>query len=111
MPKVKFVQEPKVPRDFAHKGYKKGWEGEMSLDEANRWLRRGVVEIVSPQSMVKEPPKPGELDIRSPDFQKNLSETKSGDDGKPVEPVPSSTVPGAQTSTVSGAAAASIVKK
>lgn len=46
MPLVRFTSDPKLPRDFAHKGYKKGQQIDMTQDEADRWLRRGVAEIV-----------------------------------------------------------------
>lgn len=46
MPRVRFTAEPKLPADWAAKPYRQGWEGEMSEDEAGRWVRRGVAEIL-----------------------------------------------------------------
>ena len=48
MPRILFTATPKLPRDIAHRGYDLGTEVDVSDDEANRWLRRGVAEVVPP---------------------------------------------------------------
>lgn len=52
MPQVRFIQEPKLPVDFKYKGYTKDKMYEMTQDEADRWVRRGVAEIVSENKAV-----------------------------------------------------------
>ncbi len=49
MPKIKFTQDIKIPTDMAESwaGYVKDSVHDMSLDNAERWLRRGVAEVVS----------------------------------------------------------------
>lgn len=49
MPRLRFTADPKLPRDLAHLGYRKDDEVELSDDQANRWLRRGVAVIVPPE--------------------------------------------------------------
>ena len=54
MPTVRFTAPPKLPRDWADKPYRDGWEGEMPQDEAERWVRRGVAMIVTPAMKAAE---------------------------------------------------------
>lgn len=53
MPRVRFTAAPKLPTDWADKPYREGWEGEMSEDEAARWVRRRVAVIVPPPQPAK----------------------------------------------------------
>ena len=46
MPRIRFTVDPKLPRDWAHLGFRKGDEVDLSEDQANRWLRRGVAVTV-----------------------------------------------------------------
>lgn len=46
MPRIRFTGTPKLPRDMAHLGYVLGTEVDLTDDQANRWLRRGVAEII-----------------------------------------------------------------
>jgi hypothetical protein len=64
MPRIRFTVDPKLPRDWADKPYRKGTEHDVSADEADRWLRRGVAEIVAdrPESTIEETgPEPVEI--------------------------------------------------
>lgn len=47
MPLIRFTAAPKLPRDLTHLGYTQGTEVELTDDQAARWLRRGVAEVVS----------------------------------------------------------------
>ena len=49
MLKIHFLTNPKIPNDKVDewKDYKKDTVHEVSSDEANRWIRRGVAEIVT----------------------------------------------------------------
>lgn len=47
MPRIRFTADPKLPRDWADRPYRKDTEHDMSDDEAGRWIRRGVAEIVA----------------------------------------------------------------
>ncbi|MGE0722805.1 MAG: hypothetical protein AB7O45_00445 [Alphaproteobacteria bacterium] len=51
MPLIRFTATPKLPRDLAHLGYKKGDEREMTEDQATRWVRRNVAEYVSDEEV------------------------------------------------------------
>ena len=55
MPRIRFTADPKLPRDIAHLEYRKDIEVDVSLDEANRWLRRGVAEMIADQVVEPEP--------------------------------------------------------
>ena len=44
--RIRFTSTPKLPRDLAHLGYAAGVEVDLSDDQAARWLRRGVAEVV-----------------------------------------------------------------
>lgn len=46
MPRIRFTADPKLPADLAHLAYRKGTEADLSDDQANRWLRRGVATII-----------------------------------------------------------------
>lgn len=52
--RIRFTSTPKLPRDLAHLGYAAGVEVDLSDDQAARWLRRGVAEVV-PAVSVPEP--------------------------------------------------------
>jgi hypothetical protein len=54
MPWIKFIETPKLPDDIKHLGYKLGTEVELTRDQAERWLRRGVAEIM-PDKFSDEP--------------------------------------------------------
>lgn len=58
MPRIKFTRDPKLPRDLAHLGYKAGDEVDLTLDQAERWIRRGVAEIVAPKPRGRTKPQP-----------------------------------------------------
>lgn len=47
MPRIRFTADPKLPDDLAHLGYRRGTEVDLSEDQANRWLRRGVAEVIA----------------------------------------------------------------
>lgn len=49
MPRIRFTATPKLPRDMAHLGYHEGTEVDLSEDQANRWLRRGVATVIEPE--------------------------------------------------------------
>lgn len=55
MPRIRFTADPKLPRDWADKPYRKDYEADMSDDEADRWLRRGVAVIVPDQPAEAQP--------------------------------------------------------
>lgn len=72
MPRIRFTHEPKLPRDLAHLGYCKDMEVDLSDDQADRWLRRGVAVVVldakpaKAAAPVPEPavvPEPAEVEI------------------------------------------------
>lgn len=67
MPRVRFTTSPKLPRDWADKPYREGWEGEMSEDEAARWVRRGVAVVLADaepdQAAAAEPDQPEVVEI------------------------------------------------
>ena len=48
MPIVRFTATPVLPADMKDRPYKEGYECEMSVESANRWVRRGVAMIVPP---------------------------------------------------------------
>lgn len=54
MPRIRFITDPKLPRDWAHLGFRKGDEVDLSEDQANRWLRRGVAVTVPEQIIAKD---------------------------------------------------------
>lgn len=56
MPLVRFTVTPKLPRDLKYLGYEAGTEVDMTNDQANRWLRRGVAEIVPPPPIAPAAP-------------------------------------------------------
>lgn len=60
MPRIRFTADPKLPRDLAHLGYRKDTEADLSQDQADRWLRRGVAEIVAdhPAPVAEPEPEP-----------------------------------------------------
>lgn len=62
MPLVIFTANPKLPRDMAHLPYVAGYSAEMSADQADRWVRRGVARIVA--SVIPSPVEtiPAEVD-------------------------------------------------
>lgn len=53
--RIKFTSDPKLPRDIAHLGYRKDLEVELSIDQAERWLRRGVAVVVPVDAATPEP--------------------------------------------------------
>lgn len=55
MPLVIFTATPKLPRDWAHLPYVAGYKTEMTADQAERWLRRGVARIVAEPQPAPEP--------------------------------------------------------
>ena len=54
MPRIRFTADPKLPRDLKHLGYRKDTEVDLSQDQADRWLRRGVA-VVIPDAPVQRP--------------------------------------------------------
>lgn len=60
MPRIRFTADPKLPRDWADRPYRKDTEHDVSQDEANRWLRRGVAVVVpdAPQPAPEPEPEP-----------------------------------------------------
>ncbi len=71
MPTIVFIADPKLPTDLAHLGYKKGQTHELSVDQCERWVRRGVARYVS------EAPAP----TAAPAVVKNVAETKPAEPG------------------------------
>lgn len=55
MPRIKFIADPKLPRDLAHLGYCKGHEVDLSANQAERWVRRGVAVYLPDALTVKIP--------------------------------------------------------
>ncbi len=47
MPRIRFTATPKLPRDLKHLGYEKGMEVDLPDDQVNRWLRRGVADVIA----------------------------------------------------------------
>jgi hypothetical protein len=49
MPKIHFLETPKIPRDMVDEweGYVKDSVHDVSVSESERWLSRGVAEIVT----------------------------------------------------------------
>lgn len=66
MPRIRFTSDPKLPRDLAHLGYKKGDEVELSDNAAERWLRRGVAVVMPPGSRARGTPLRGPMTSASP---------------------------------------------
>lgn len=97
MPRIKFTEEPKIPRDMAHLGYRKGLEFNVTDQEANRWLGKGCAEIVPNEKPADEKKKEEVVPTKEPEIK---VESKTED--KKSEPEPA--VPGGQ-STVQGAGA------
>lgn len=56
MPRIRFTANPKLPRDWADKPYRKDYEVDVSADEAERWQRRGVAVVVPDRPAVKAKP-------------------------------------------------------
>jgi hypothetical protein len=56
MPKIRFTQSVKIPRDMVDewKDYINGSVHDVSNDEAERWLRRGSAEIVTTRQINRE---------------------------------------------------------
>lgn len=53
MPRILFTFDPKLPRDWAHLAYRKGTEIELSVDQCERWIRRGVaVYAAAPETVL-----------------------------------------------------------
>lgn len=54
MPKIRFTYDPKIPHDMVKEweGYKKGEVAEVSQDEMERWIGRGVAEEVNVRTKV-----------------------------------------------------------
>lgn len=55
MPRIRFTADPKLPRDLADLGYRNGVEVDLSDDQANRWLRRGVAVVMPDAPVVVAP--------------------------------------------------------
>jgi hypothetical protein len=70
MPRIRFTTDPKLPRDLAHLGYVTGTEIDLSEDQAGRWLRRGVAEVVPLVAVVAEvePEPPAPETPNAPEF-------------------------------------------
>lgn len=52
--RIRFTVTPKLPRDLAHLAYTVGTEVDVRDDEADKWLNRGVAEII-PAEQPTEP--------------------------------------------------------
>jgi hypothetical protein len=46
MPRIVFTEDPKLPADLKHLGFKKGTEVELPIDQCERWIRRLVAVYV-----------------------------------------------------------------
>lgn len=60
MPRIRFITDPKLPRDLAHLGYKKDEEVNLSSNQCQRWLRRGVA-IIVPDVPARKPAARGRI--------------------------------------------------
>lgn len=62
MMRIRFIADPVLPRDLIHLGFRAGMEVDLSDDQAGRWVRRGVAEIIGPSlrtaARVSLPPAP-----------------------------------------------------
>ena len=81
MPKIRFISSPKIPNDKVNEWakYVKGSVHDVSSDEAERWLRRGVVEvlgeeIVSTPEVVLPNPDQEPMELRFPEIQVDMEE-------------------------------------
>jgi len=89
MPRVRFTADPVLPLDWRHLPYREGYEADMTADQANRWLRRGVAVIV---------PEATTMPARRPAAADHSPTSRSG-----AEP---DTTTGAATDTVPGGGSA-----
>lgn len=46
MPRIQFTVDPKLPRDWLHLPFVKGYVADLSDDQAQRWVNRGVAVYV-----------------------------------------------------------------
>jgi hypothetical protein len=62
MPKIRFTADPKLPRDLKHLAFKKDQIVELAQDQCDRWIRRGVADMVpadtKPGKAAAAPPPP-----------------------------------------------------
>jgi hypothetical protein len=73
MPKIVFTATPKLPADWQHLPFVKGYVADLSRDQCDRWINRGVARylpdpasaVVSVESLAEPEPEPeteGEFD-------------------------------------------------
>lgn len=85
MPRIHFTSSPKIPRDKVNEwgDYKIGSVHNISDNEAERWLRRGVAEIVSPRRAAvinkEEEQAEEEARIKAEEIQKETMEKAQAD--------------------------------
>jgi len=63
MPRIRFTCDPQLPLDWRHLPYVEGYEVDLSEDQAQRWIRRGVAEVipdVAPEAEAAAMPPPAE---------------------------------------------------
>jgi outer membrane biosynthesis protein TonB len=89
MPRIRFTVDPKLPRDLAHLAYRKDTEVDLSEDQADRWLRRGVAVQLPPQSAEPEPaePEPAEPEPAEPEPTEPEPTEPEPAEPEPAEPV------------------------
>lgn len=63
--RIRFTVTPKLPRDLAHLAYTVGTEVDVRDDEADKWLNRGVAEIIPAEQ-------PAELQAADTDAEPRL---------------------------------------
>ncbi len=67
MPKIRFLENPKIPNDMVDEwgGYVKDSVHDVSVGEVERWLSRGVCEVVTARQLrevkIEEEVKPEEI--------------------------------------------------
>ena len=85
--KVKFIQSPKIPNDKVNewKGYVKDSVHDLNNDEVERWLRRGMVEIVSEENLENEGDKVEEevKEIKEEKIEEEIEEEVKKEDENP----------------------------
>lgn len=90
MPKVIFTADPKLPHDWRHLPYRKGSVVDLSPDQCERWIRRGVARYlppggVAPAVIAAAPPAP---EPGAAATEPSPGETPPAPEFVPAEPVP-----------------------
>lgn len=97
MPRIRFIADPKLPRDWAHLGYRKGDEVALSADLCERWIRRGVAVYVAERPAPKPVEPPPARSPRSGPGARRLTAEPPAADTMPSDALPADTMRAADT--------------